>query len=210
MARPKGDRAATERRKQLMIEEAFLAFSANGYSGTSLRSIATAVGVSEAALIHHFGSKAGLMWAVLEHRDKKSQELIDQALEETGSLAIAWIQIIRNNQSNAGLVSLFSKLLTEATNPDHPVHAFFLRRYFIVQDTVVQLFEQLRDRGQLIPGASPRELAPILIYLSDGVQLAWLMNPSIDMVRVHLSFFKDCMTPEGYAAVFGSALSAAS
>ncbi len=46
-------------------------FGEQGFRGSSLREIAARVGISEAGLLHHFGSKAGFLTATLEERDRR-------------------------------------------------------------------------------------------------------------------------------------------
>jgi len=203
MARPKGNRESTERRKLEMIQAAFEAFSKDGYNGTSLKSIAEAVEVTEAALLHHYKSKAGLMWAVLDYRDERTNTSFAQSISAGKHRAAIWIDIIRENQTNRGIVELFSKLSAEATNPEHPAHSYFLRRHFMVQDAVSELFQVLRDDGQLASTLKPTQLALELTCLSDGLQIAWLMNPNIDMVAIQIDFFRDCMTETGFEEAFG-------
>ena len=46
----------------------------HGYAGGSVRTIANRIGVSPAALLQHFGSKEGLLMAVLEDWDRRTVE----------------------------------------------------------------------------------------------------------------------------------------
>lgn len=203
MARPKGDRASTDKRKLAMLRAALEAFSKDGYNGASLKSIASIVGVTEAALLHHYQTKAGLMEAVLDLRDRQTTEHFSSAVALGKGRAAAWVEMVRNNQENRGLVELYSKLAAEATNPKHPAHAYFMRRHFVTQDALTAIFQDLKDSGLLRSKQSPSQLALEIGSMTDGLQIAWLMNPSIDMVRLQLDFFRDCMTAHGFTAVFG-------
>ena len=59
---PKGDR----RRTQIM-DAAVKLFGEVGYRSTSLRDIATRVGITHPGLLYHFNSKEDLLLAVLAH-----------------------------------------------------------------------------------------------------------------------------------------------
>ena len=59
-------RNGVKRRRQIVMAAA-LAFGQYGYHGASLRQIADEVGTTNATLIAYFGSKEGLLVAVLEH-----------------------------------------------------------------------------------------------------------------------------------------------
>jgi len=53
------------RRRQRILDEACGAFAANGYAGTSLADVAKALGLSKAALLHHFETKEALYFEVV-------------------------------------------------------------------------------------------------------------------------------------------------
>ena len=59
-------RNGVKRRREIVMAAA-LAFGQYGYHGASLRQIADHVGTTNATLIAYFGSKEGLLIAVLEH-----------------------------------------------------------------------------------------------------------------------------------------------
>src|SRR5438445_2472984 len=63
MARPQGDRSAT---RDHIIDAAGELFAERGYAATSLREIADHLGLSKAALHHHFRSKDDLLDALIE------------------------------------------------------------------------------------------------------------------------------------------------
>lgn len=55
-------------RREQLITEATRLFAANGFQGTSIRGIAGACGISEAAIYRHFASKESLYEATIRHR----------------------------------------------------------------------------------------------------------------------------------------------
>jgi AcrR family transcriptional regulator len=62
----RADSPETTRARLLQTAETH--FAAHGYDGTSLRAVTSDAGVNLAAVNYHFGSKAGLLAAVLERR----------------------------------------------------------------------------------------------------------------------------------------------
>src|SRR6478735_497384 len=62
------------RRRQQLVATAMAVFAEHGYAGGSIRAIADKAGVSHATLIQHFGSKEGLLTAVLEEWDRRTVE----------------------------------------------------------------------------------------------------------------------------------------
>src|SRR5205809_169296 len=69
--RSRRDRAA--RRREEIIAAASALFARHGYRGTGLAEIAARVGITQAGVLYHFGSKDGLLRAVIEHRDANSE-----------------------------------------------------------------------------------------------------------------------------------------
>ena len=58
-------------------------FHRDGYNKTSLQKVADAVGLGKAGLLHHFGSKEGLMQATLAHaREAYQTYILDVAKED--------------------------------------------------------------------------------------------------------------------------------
>ena len=78
MARPKN--ADGQRTRQAILDAALELFADKGYFGTSLRDVATAVGVRESALYNYFKSKEALFDAlIVAHEHSKSQRLASLA-----------------------------------------------------------------------------------------------------------------------------------
>ncbi|MEP6782250.1 MAG: helix-turn-helix domain-containing protein [Acidobacteriota bacterium] len=80
MSRPKN--ADGQRTRQAILDAALELFADKGYFGTSLRDLATRVGVRESALYNYFPGKEALFEALLTaHRESKA-ELLAPLLEE--------------------------------------------------------------------------------------------------------------------------------
>src|SRR4051794_1772857 len=104
MGRPSSDNARDTRRE--ILDTALDLFAERGYHGTSVREIATAVGVRESALYHHFPSKEAVLTAVLaDHAEARIHEvepalraLVEQPLEEIVTVLVQ--QVLRIFQSD--------------------------------------------------------------------------------------------------------------
>jgi AcrR family transcriptional regulator len=74
MARPRN--ADGQRTRQAILDAALDLFADKGYFGTSLRDVATVVGVRESALYNYFAGKDALFEALLTaHQDSKAERL---------------------------------------------------------------------------------------------------------------------------------------
>ena len=59
-------------------------FSENGVGETSLRSLGTALGTSHRMLIYHFGSREGLVTAVVEYVERRERDLLAELVAAGG------------------------------------------------------------------------------------------------------------------------------
>jgi AcrR family transcriptional regulator len=73
VARPRGEVA-----KQRLLDAVIEHFVADGLADQSLRSIAEAVGSSHRMLLYHFGSKDGLLLAVVREVEARTEALVEE------------------------------------------------------------------------------------------------------------------------------------
>jgi len=60
-------------------------FAAAGYGATSLDALAAALGLSKQTILHHFGTKEGLLVAVVDRSAGELREALEDALARAGS-----------------------------------------------------------------------------------------------------------------------------
>jgi AcrR family transcriptional regulator len=175
------NRRGIERRRQI-VEAAASVFAELGYSGGSVRIIADRIDISPASLIQLFGSKEGLLIAVLEDWSQRSRPA--DAREGTG---INWFTrlpgVMRYNIENRGLIELFVTMAAEASNPKHPAHQFIAGRYASIIEEVSLHFREAIEAGDFHPMTDQqidRETRTLFATM-DGLQLQWLINPHTDL-----------------------------
>lgn len=193
--RPRGSYAKTEARRQEILTAAFEVFSTSGYRAGSLKDVADKVGLSQAGLLHHFPSKEALLESVLTLRDEESVERLGTANAKGMDLLHGLVKLTRYNTTIPGLVSLYCVLSAEATDPEHPAHEYFLRRYNWVRDIISEAFTEVGELGQLRPGVVPLAATRQLVALMDGLQVQWLLdNASVDMPAEVVAFLEAVTT----------------
>lgn len=201
MARPKGNHAATAQRRQEVLAAALEIFGENGFRGASLRQVAERVGMTEAGILHHFKTKGNLLQAVLDLRDQESERYVPREDFFGFDFLTGWMRLLRYNMAHKGIVDLYATLSAEATNEDHPAHEYFKNRFTFVSEVTEKAFTILEAEGKLNPGIHPHSAARIFIAISDGLQIQWLMDPTIDMYALTADSFKAIVTEACWAEV---------
>lgn len=182
---------AGERREQI-IDVATAIIGARGFWGLALQDVADSCGLTVNGVLHHVGSKDGLLIAVLDHRDRRDlealadllgvplpeqgwspDELADVALANRISLAQMCDAVMTRNATQPEIVRLYTVLGAESTSHDHPAHDYFAER----QRFTLEGFARLAPQR-----AGARMLARHLLALMDGLQSQWLRDPSLDLV----------------------------
>lgn len=201
MARPRGNYAVTAARRESIIRAALETFGSFGYNGSSLKQVAEVVGISEAGVLHHFGSKSNLLTEVLRSRDDRGGTFVPLVGDDGISFVAGWLDLTEYNVSHPGHVELFTTLAAEATSVTHPAHIYFLERYELVFGVSKSYFEKMIAAGQLLSTINASDIAVTLIALSDGLQLQWLITKEVDLVQQMSGFFKAILTAEAWAEV---------
>lgn len=149
-----------------ILRAALAVIAQHGYRKTSTRELAAAAGLSEAGMLHYFGSKEKLFEEVLRARDKADQARITSSDSIDGLGAV-----VRHNGTVPGLVQLYSTFSAEAGDPEHSSHQFFVDRYAGLRATLADAVRTRQSAGTFTPDADPDTIATLLIALSDGLQI---------------------------------------
>ncbi|TCC48731.1 TetR/AcrR family transcriptional regulator [Kribbella capetownensis] len=153
-------------KREEILTAALEVIARQGYRKTSTKELAAAVGLSEAGLLHYFGSKEKLFDAVLRARDEADVDRFDES-----DLIDKLTAIIRHNSDVPGLVQLYSTFSAEAGDPQHPSHPYFVERYARLRESLADAVRARQAAGTFSPAADPVLIATLLIALSDGLQV---------------------------------------
>ncbi|MFE9423598.1 TetR/AcrR family transcriptional regulator [Kitasatospora sp. NPDC006697] len=162
MTRPRGPYRNSLAKRRQIIEAALTAFAEAGRRTVSVRDIAQRAGLTDAGVLHHFGSREALLTAALEARDA-------EAGEPDGRVA------------GPGMVRLFAEVAAAAAEPDQPAHAFLRGRNRRRRERSAQALVAEGAAGAVVAGAmDPARAARLLLAAADGLQLQWLVEPELD------------------------------
>lgn len=181
-----GSYAAADPRRELILATAIEHFAQWGYTSSSVPKIAADVGISRAGLLHHFSSKAELLRAVLEKRDRLAGEQFFGAGRDDHltpwSLFAQLVAQARFNMTQPGLARLYALLSAEAGNREHPAHGYFQNRYAQLVGFLAGVLRDGVADGTLRPGLDCRAIAREILAVSDGLQIQFgLSDGSWDM-----------------------------
>jgi AcrR family transcriptional regulator len=172
--------AKGEAKRRAILEAALTLVAERGYRNSTLQEIADAVGLSKAGVLHYFTSRENLIAEVIRERDV--QDAASFGKEATDMLGLLRITM-QHNESVPGLVELYSRLVVEAESHEHPAHNYVRERYETTSDSVVDAVRSRQAAGTLNSALDPVVLARTMIALSDGLQLQWMYDRTIDMAE---------------------------
>jgi AcrR family transcriptional regulator len=166
-------------RRDAILATALDVLADRGYRDTSLRAIGRALGIQPAHILHYFPSREALLEEVIGAWDTVPADIAGRE----GTMFIdRWLAVVERNATIPGLVHLYTAFAAEAADPNHPSHDYFRRRYRRVRGWLEEDLAEGRDAGRYRTTLPDERIAAILVSLSDGLQLQWLIDPTVDMV----------------------------
>jgi AcrR family transcriptional regulator len=182
---PRGDL-----KKTAIVEAAMSLFARDGYRGASIASIAESVQMTQPGLLHHFHSKEELLFAVLDERDRRSDDELERTGRPGGAGFYGSLQlVVERNAKSREMVKLFTVLVGEAAvSSEHPGHEHFAARYRRVTARIRGELEAMQGAGEIGADVDCGVIAAMLVAMMDGLQVQWLLDPSVDMPAVFRAF----------------------
>ncbi|MTE22792.1 TetR/AcrR family transcriptional regulator [Microbacterium sp. ZXX196] len=176
----RGSYAKGVARRKEILDRAIEVFTERGADGTSLRRIAQAIGVSHAALLHYFDSREQLLVAVYEHAEE-----LRAAGEDDPGPGRAIDIIVGAAVSNLrvpGLVELYSTLVAASLEARSETgKAYFTQRFERVRADLAERLRADQAAGVVRSDVDPEPIAALIVAASDGLQIQWLLDPSISL-----------------------------
>lgn len=143
-----------------ILEAALTCFGQHGVAGTSLKVIAEMAGVSQALIVHHFGSKDGLRQACDDHILSMLREHMRAASAEGPQLDVL-AAFRRRQDAQASVLPYLARSLADG----NPATAELVDE---VADEVLRAMEVGTATGAYVPTEHPRERALVLLIWSLG------------------------------------------
>jgi len=171
-----------ENSRELILDATERLMATRGYAATSINDIRKACGLPPSSIYWHFGSKEGVLAAVMARGADRFFAAIPTSEDAEGQLAV----LSRLQSQHPDFLRLFYMLSLERNND--PAVAAVIRR---VRDTAIGRF---RDAiTQLLPADAPpskaervvSELTALAVAISDGVFFADHLEPDTDVERMY-------------------------
>ncbi|WP_194820050.1 TetR/AcrR family transcriptional regulator [Nocardia sp. XZ_19_385] len=177
-------------RRELILDVALKSFAENGFHGSSIADIAALCGLSQPGLLHHFPTKAALLAAVLDYRDRIDAQRLEWSDPPRGLDALHRLaRLVDHNTHVPGLVQLFTVVTGESVTDDHPAHPWATARYRTLEADLSQALSAGIADGTIRSGVDTHAIARQVVAMMDGLQLQWLLDPeSVDMSGLFRSY----------------------
>lgn len=179
-----------------ILTTALEVIAANGYRKTTIRELAAAVHLSQTGLLHYFGTKEDLFIEVLRKRDEVDSAMFGVRfgqIDAAANIIDVFTRVIQHNTEVPGLVHLYTQFASEASEPGHPAHQYFRERSERFKSTLAGAIRAQQDNGTLADSVDADRVATLLMSASDGLQVQWLLDPSVDMIS-HISLLWASLT----------------
>ena len=185
--RPTKKQQQGEQSRELILDSTERLMATRGYAATSISDIRKACGLPPSSIYWHFGSKEGVLAAVMERGADRFFAAIPTSDDAEGQLAV----LSRLQSQHPDFLRLFYMLSLERS--DDPAVAAVVRR---VRDTAIGRFHDAIT-GLLPAGAPPAkgervvtELTALAVALSDGVFFADHLEPDTDVEQMYRRLYQ--------------------
>ena len=176
-----------EQSRELILDATERLMATRGYAATSISDIRKACGLPPSSIYWHFGSKEGVLAAVMERGADRFFAAIPTSEDADEQLAV----LSRLQAQHPDFLRLFYMLSLERS--DDPAVAAVVRR---VRDTAIGRFRSAIT--QLLPADAPppkadrvvTELTALAVAVSDGVFFADHLEPDTDVERMYRRLYQ--------------------
>ena len=158
-------------RRRELIDNAIRLIGRFGYRGFTVQALAVSSGLTNAGVLHHFGTKDGLLLAVLDEIERSERErmvyLVATTPDAGGDASRHLLAEMMQWAAARPVLSQFlAALQAESIDSAHPAHRWFAER----DKETLALFTHLMGHHGERAASDARQL----IALMQGLMLQWL------------------------------------
>jgi AcrR family transcriptional regulator len=176
-------REASEQRLLLAAAELI---AEEGFAAASLQRIGARAGYSRGLASQHFGSKDGLVTALIAAVIARSTALLDSLPPAATPLdaIIAYADVILQQIESDALVRAYWVMMASAIANRLPIQALFLAEHEKVKEQLSALISEGQTRGEIDPYVDAEAAALSVGSTLLGIGMECLLDPSLDLPRL--------------------------
>lgn len=180
----------SERTRARLIEAATRLFAEKGARDTSVQAIAEAAGISRGSIFWHFGSKEGLLFAVVDASFGEWQAEVLAPLLGPGRGPASLRQVVEAHlhfvRSHPEIGRLFFVLLFEALGPHPELAESYARLYERFRGFGRTWIRQAAETGLIRSDVDPQAATTAVLGALGGVHFQWHLDPRhVDLDKAH-------------------------
>ncbi len=164
-------------------DRAMTVFWQKGYEGTSLSDLTAAMGINAPTLYAAFGSKEGLLRAVLERYDERRKGFMEKVLSapDAHSVARNFLEGVAEFAADtSGLNPPGCLLVQSGSCADQSIPEEVARHRAEKEEALRKRFQLARERGDLPQSADPATLARYLSAMANGICMQAAAGATVD------------------------------
>jgi AcrR family transcriptional regulator len=160
--------------REALLEGAKQCLFEKGFTRTTARDIATAAGVSLAAIGYHFGSTEALLSQALFEAVGEWGARLDEAMAGGGDPAAIWDSVIASVRSDRAMWTIQYELVGQIGRADQ-LHAFLTESHRHARGELAGLFES--RAGGTASDEERRLRGGLYQAILGGLVMQWLIDP---------------------------------
>ncbi len=195
-----GRRGGRPSRRGEILGAAVELFASGGTRGTTLEAIAQQIGVTRAAITHHFKTKEALLREVAAVSDRLDAAVVDPAEPITGMERVntmrSWARGVTSDRRLANLTQLGVIMTVEAFDPAYAARDDRVARYQEFRRGFAVIVSDGQLDGSIRKDVDARQIASELLAFMEGAGIQWYLDPdNVDLVAIYDGYF-DRLTVE--------------
>ena len=180
----------SERTRQTLIETASELLATKGTTATTFDAIAGVCGLSRGCIRFHFGSKNGLLLAVVERVFADYEAFIETELIRRGERPSSILEVLESHRDftrqNETIGRVFFVLLFEALGPNPDLLPHFTHLLSRLRVLAIEWIEAARADGTIAPDLDADAVACIVLSVFGGLRYHWYVErENMDLDRIY-------------------------
>lgn len=182
--------AQSQATRERLVAAATTLFAEQGFRSTTVQAIGERAGISRGSIFWHFGSKEGLLWAVVERSFSRweTETLVPDVGDAIGIEAMrrGLASHRRFLTEDPGALRLFYVLMFEALGPRPELLGEFVSLHEHLRDVCASWITAGQRAGEIRPDLDARATVTVLIATMGGIAYQALVDPDgLELDRVY-------------------------